>query len=342
MNLRSVATHLDAINWIVFFSDCQGVNAMYAKFVECCQYLINMFTPTHDREQCSSNILGYIARLKKIMAEDPSRSTDLSRKLLRATNRYRVMLESKLDYKDSRAFFQYANSRLKGSVSTPILKSGSTTAFENCDKAELLAEHFSTLYRQSSSLQSSSNDTSSSVGPFRPTYSLRDTRIDITEHAIFSLLSRLKSKCSYTPDGIPPIFYKVFAPFLAEPLKLIFERSYNDGVVPDLFRQSIVTPLHKKGPKTNVGNYRPVSQCSIACGIFEKLIVAHMSKYLRNNNLLDPAQHGFVAHRSTCTQLLEMTQDWAMFLNSQAAFHCVYFDQKSAFDRVDHKLLLKK
>ena len=70
--------------------------------------------------------------------------------------------------------------------------------------------------------------------------------------------------------------------------------------------------------------------------------MSHIRSFLVRNDLLDPAQHGFMAHRSTCTQLLEMTQDWAMFINSKRPFHCVYFDQKSAFDRVEHRLLLTK
>ena len=60
------------------------------------------------------------------------------------------------------------------------------------------------------------------------------------------------------------------------------------------------------------------------------------------NNLLDPRQHGFVPRRSTCSQLLVMTQDYAEFVNGRSPFHAIYFDQRSAFDKVDHGLLLDK
>ena len=64
--------------------------------------------------------------------------------------------------------------------------------------------------------------------------------------------------------------------------------------------------------------------------------------FMKGNNLLDPDQHGFIPNRSTVTQLLVMTNEWAKLINSKRAFHCVYFDQKAAFDRIDHKLLMHK
>ena len=92
--------------------------------------------------------------------------------------------------------------------------------------------------------------------------------IAFDEEIIYRLmLAKLKPKCSCTPDGIPPIFFKSLALFLCEPLKLIFERSYLDSRVPNVFREAIVTAVLKKGDKSSVSNYRPVSQGSVSCNI---------------------------------------------------------------------------
>jgi hypothetical protein len=44
------------------------------------------------------------------------------------------------------------------------------------------------------------------------------------------------------------------------------------GKLPDNWKKANVTPLHKKGPKNLVENYRPISLTSIVCKTMEKFI----------------------------------------------------------------------
>ena len=141
---------------------------------------------------------------------------------------------------------------------------------------------------------------------------------------------------------LPQTFHRRFAYFLAEPLTNIYAKSYEDGIVPDFFGSSVVIPIFKKGEKHAASNYRPVPpQGCVAAKVLEKK-ARHLQAYLSRNNLHDPAQHGFVPRESTCTQLLHISQDWAMLINSKIPFHCVNIDQKVAFDRIPHTKLPDK
>ena len=44
------------------------------------------------------------------------------------------------------------------------------------------------------------------------------------------------------------------------------------GKLPDNWKKANVIPLHKKGPKNLVENYRPISLTSIVCKTMEKFI----------------------------------------------------------------------
>jgi len=294
MDKGKIALHLDAINWRVFFHECADVDSMYLKFVECCQWLIMSFTPRCENACHTRRLRECIARLEALCASQspPRRQSSLATKLSKAVHRLKVLTESTLDFKDSRAFYSYANSRLRRIDALPLLKSGPSTAKTDIEKADLLGAHFGTLFCSSAGNGVSTSNRSPPVPPDAAEHAAirhPDTPVTFSEQLIFDLLGRLKPKCSNTPAGLPPIFYKNFALFLAEPLRLIFERSYSDGIVPDVFKQSIVTPIHKKGQKTSVENYRPVSQGSIACGVFEKILVSHITKFLMNNNLTESA-----------------------------------------------------
>ena len=53
------------------------------------------------------------------------------------------------------------------------------------------------------------------------------------------------------------------ADVIAEPLSIIFERSWRTGEVPEDWRKADVTPSFKKGKKEDPGSYRLVSLSSI-------------------------------------------------------------------------------
>jgi hypothetical protein len=64
--------------------------------------------------------------------------------------------------------------------------------------------------------------------------------------------------------------------------------------------------------------------------------------YLIANNLLNPAQHGFLPKHSTLTEQLECLSDWVEEINRGNTVDSVYLDFRKAFDSVVHsKLLLK-
>jgi hypothetical protein len=57
---------------------------------------------------------------------------------------------------------------------------------------------------------------------------------------------------------------------ISTPLAHIFNISMQTGKLPDNWKKANVTPLHKKGPKNLVENYRPISLTSIVCKTMEK------------------------------------------------------------------------
>jgi len=66
-----------------------------------------------------------------------------------------------------------------------------------------------------------------------------------------------KNSCGY--DEILVKILKISAPFISSPLCRIINISLNLGVFPTRLKYFIITPLHKRGDKNNVTNYRPVS-----------------------------------------------------------------------------------
>ena len=90
--------------------------------------------------------------------------------------------------------------------------------------------------------------------------------------------------------------------------KLIFENCLRTRLFPGQWKKANVVPIHKKGDKQLIKNYRPVSLLPI-CGVFELLIFNSLFTYFIKSNLLSPYQSGLVPGDSCVQQLISTTHE---------------------------------
>ena len=76
-------------------------------------------------------------------------------------------------------------------------------------------------------------------------------------------LSKLDTHKSVGPHGMHPQVLRELADVIAEPLSIIFERSWRTAEVLEDWRKASVTAVFKKGKKEDPGNYKLVSLTSI-------------------------------------------------------------------------------
>jgi len=153
-------------------------------------------------------------------------------------------------------------------------------------------------------------------------------------------MSKLKPSLSSGPDGLPPILFKKLAPRLAEVLSIAFTQLMSVGAVPQKWKAAIITPVFKKGSAGTVANYRPISLTCVPCKIMERLISSRILQFFSDNNILHPAQHGFLKGKSTCTNLMECMNDWTLSIQYKRLVTVIYIDFSRAFDVVSHDKLL--
>ena len=116
------------------------------------------------------------------------------------------------------------------------------------------------------------------------------------------------------------------------PLTILFQSTLTEGCVPQEWKQANVTPIYKKGSRSDVGNYRPISLTSVCCKVMERLVRHALLDHMICNGFLSESQHGFVRGRSCTTQLLKVVDKWTEILDRGGAVDAVYLDFAKAFD----------
>jgi hypothetical protein len=152
----------------------------------------------------------------------------------------------------------------------------------------------------------------------------------------------LPPKNSTDSDGLSYNIVKNGGCILSILLTQLFSLSVEVGHLPLSWKSALVTPIHKKGPKSMINNYRPVSVTSCCCRILERIVNNKLLTYTSQYGLLNDSQHGFRRRRSTDSILITFFEYVTDKVDNSFIVDSIYFDFSKAFDTVPHSLLLNK
>ena len=144
------------------------------------------------------------------------------------------------------------------------------------------------------------------------------------------------------PDKIRPLILKELKEEISPIKQVILERSIETGKLPIEWCQAYVTPVFKKGDKTQAVNYRPISLTCILCKVLEHIMASEIVKHMNKHSLLYDLQHGFREKRSCETQLTLLVEDLSMAANKGKQTYLILLDFSKAFDKVNHSNLIWK
>ena len=103
-----------------------------------------------------------------------------------------------------------------------------------------------------------------------------------------------------------------------------------------------MSPIFKKGDKTEPANYRPISLTCVLCKVLEHVVASGISKHFTEQNILSELQHGLWEKRSCETQLIMLVDELSKSMQSGKQTYLILLDFSKAFDKVAHEKILSK
>ncbi|MES9994057.1 MAG: reverse transcriptase family protein, partial [Candidatus Thiodiazotropha sp.] len=233
-------------------------------------------------------------------------------------------------------------------ISTLFDKNQKEMVTENKSKATILNLQFQSVFSQLSPLRLGQlciekvQDFLDNIPEnFKSKYPVMP-EIIIDANGILKLLSNLKTDKAAGPDDIKPVVLKELRNEITPVIKAIFEQSLETGQLPKDWTTARVSPLFKKGDKSDPANYRPISLTCVLCKVMEHIVASNLTRHLSRNNILYGLQHGFREKRSCETQLIELVEELGKQLTQGHQIDLVLLDFSKAFDKVNHLKLLFK
>ena len=152
---------------------------------------------------------------------------------------------------------------------------------------------------------------------------------------VSTMLRNLDITKSTGLDNIGPRLLKLSAQSIAPIISFMINYSLNTSTFPSIWKEAKVKPLLKKGPSTEVNNYRPISILPTLSKLIEKHVSASFTDFLNNFKLLHTTQSSFRKGHSTQSALVYTVDKWLKALDEGCYVGTVLIDFRKAFDLCD-------
>ena len=163
-----------------------------------------------------------------------------------------------------------------------------------------------------------------------------------TKDDILRIINNLDPNKAHGHDEISIRMLKICGDSTCRPLSIIFKTCLRTGIFPLEWKKANIAPIHKRGDKQTVLNYRPVSLLPICGKIFERLLYTEMLNFFLQNDLISPKQSGFRPGDSCINQQLSINHEILSSFDIGLEVRGLFLDISKAFDKVWHAGLIYK
>ncbi|RYA67263.1 hypothetical protein DD592_27655 [Enterobacter cloacae complex sp. 2DZ2F20B] len=106
-------------------------------------------------------------------------------------------------------------------------------------------------------------------------------------------MDKLKNSSSKDIFDLNVVLIKTIKDIIITPLTRLINCCIRASVFPDCLKTARIIPIHKKGDRNDLNNYRPISILPVFSKIFEKVLHTQLYSYFEKNNLFSNFQYGF-------------------------------------------------
>ena len=166
---------------------------------------------------------------------------------------------------------------------------------------------------------------------------------EVSSSEVLELIESIKNCSSTGIDWIDNRCLKMAASELTPAITRIINLSIKSTIFPSSYKASKLVPILKKDSNPLLCNsWRPINQLVVVGKLVERALFGQVVRYLEENKLLHPNQHGGREGHSTTTALIEMYDQWVQDMEEGKTVAVLMIDQSAAFDVCDHEILKAK
>lgn len=170
---------------------------------------------------------------------------------------------------------------------------------------------------------------------------LRSTQNEtgIQDEDLERAISKLRNHKAAGCDNITAELLKQGGDDLKEALRLLIERIWKEGIIPDQWNTGIICPIHKKGDQLVCTNYRGITLLNTAYKIFSNIVYEKLKPHAER--ITGQYQCGFRAGRSTTDHVFAIRQIIEKALEYNNNIHLLFIDFRTAYDSIKRTSLYK-
>ena len=159
-----------------------------------------------------------------------------------------------------------------------------------------------------------------------------------TQKEVQNIIKNLTNNKAAGEDGIIAEIWKYGGTKGVEYNTKLLEQIWQTEQIPQEWKSAIIVPIHKKGPKTHLNNYRGISLLPVTYKILSRALLTRLEE--QTDHMIGEYQAGFRKHRSCSEQIINLKNIINYRRIRGKPTTVVFVDFMKAYDSVDRRSLM--